>query len=113
MHKQGEAAEQIAVVKWCDYVGVPVFHIPNEGKRSKVVGSILKQMGLRSGVPDLFVPIPKGDYHGLFIEMKYGKNKLTEEQKKWVGLLRDSGYACVVCYSAEKAIAAILNYKKL
>lgn len=105
-----ELDEQIAVVAWCDAVGVQIFHIVNEGKRSYSMGKKLVQAGLRRGVPDLFIPEPHGVYHGLFIEMKYGKNTLTEEQSRWLSFLSSRGYAVKVAYSADEAIGAIQKY---
>lgn len=105
-----EAAEQIAVVEWCDLMKIPIAHITNEGKRSAAYGAMLKRMGLRKGFPDLFVPRARGKYHGLFIEMKYDKNKPTEDQTRWLTLLAAEGYACVVCYSADDAIRIIKSY---
>ena len=35
-------------------------------------------------MPDLFLPVGRGSYHGLFIELKYGKNKPTEKQTEWL-----------------------------
>ena len=105
-----EAAEQKAVVQWCAYMNIPVVHIPNEGKRSPRQGAELKQMGLQKGFPDLFVPLPKKGFHGLFIEMKYGRNKPTENQKEWLALLVKNGYACAVCYGADEAIKNIESY---
>jgi hypothetical protein len=105
-----EEDEQIAVVQWCDIVGIPVIHVPNEGKRSPSMGAKLKRMGLRSGVPDLFIPRSRGGYHGLFVEMKVGSNNPTERQKEWIRLLNQEGYACAVCYSFEEAIEVIGSY---
>ena len=107
-----EAAEQKAVVQWCAYMGIPVVHIPNEGKRSARVGAEMKAMGLRPGFPDLFIPLPKKEFHGLFIEMKYGRNKLTDSQKEWLALLVKNGYAGAVCYGADEAIKNIESYLK-
>lgn len=51
-----------------------LFHIPNGGNRGKAEAGIFKAMGVRSGVSDLFLPVPKGgwmkQFNGLWIEMK-------------------------------------------
>ena len=70
----------------------------------------LKQEGLRPGALDLFVPIPRGNHMGFFIEMKYGKNKLTEEQKDFIKGVEEQGYLTAVCYSAEEAIDWLERY---
>lgn len=109
-YPSSEDSEQEAVIEYCDLMRIPVVHIPNEGKRSVAYEMRMKRMGLRSGFPDLFVPLARGKYHGLFIEMKYGKNKLTTNQKEWLGTLSSNGYACLVCYSAGDAIDIIDQY---
>ena len=107
-----ETEEQEAVVEYCDLLHIPIVHIPNEGKRSLSYAAKMKRMGLRKGFPDLFVTRARGGYHGLFIEMKYGKNKTTKEQKDWLSLLSAEGYACAVCYDASEAIKVIDMYCK-
>ena len=107
-----EAEEQKVVVQWCDLRKIPIAHIPNEGKRSVAYAALLKAMGLRKGFPDLIVTLPKGGYHGLFIEMKYDKGKPSPEQKEWIHLLRSHGYAVAVCYDANEAIKTISDYLK-
>lgn len=108
-----EIDEQIKVVEWCDWVGIPIWHNPNEGKRSYYTGKTLVRAGLRKGVPDLTIPRARGKYHGLYIEMKYGRNKLTAEQEHWLADLSRNGYAVKVAYSAEEAIQAIKKYMSL
>lgn len=49
-------------------------------------------------------------YHGLFIEMKSGNNKLSETQKEWHNKLKYRSYKVVVCYSAAEAKTEILKY---
>lgn len=44
------------------------------------------------------------------IEMKYGKNTLTEEQRDWLRFLKDQGYAVHVSYSFENAREKITQY---
>ena len=84
--------------------------IPNGGKRDKIEAAHLKAQGVKSGVPDLSLPVPKGDYHGLYIEMKVNKNKPTDNQIKWLSALSSFGYATSVCYSAKEARDKIEKY---
>ena len=100
----------IAVVEYCTLRGVPVAHVPNEGKRSPQQGAKLKRMGLSPGFPDLVIPIPRGNYHGLFVEMKVGNNKTTAEQKKWLTELSKRGYAATACWGVDEAINTVNAY---
>lgn len=113
LQTSSESTEQIVVVEWCDLMNIPCVHIANEGKRSIPYAAMLKKMGMRKGFPDLFIARARGKYHGLFIEMKYGKNKPSEDQKLWLDILTREGYACAVCYGADEAIKTIEHYNKL
>jgi len=86
------------------------FAIPNGGLRSKVTASRMKAEGAKSGVPDIFMPIGRPPFHGLFIEMKVGKNKPSDAQLEVMAGLREEGYATVVCWSWQDAIDAMLRY---
>lgn len=108
--KTTETQEQITVVEFCQLRRIPIVHIPNEGKRSAVAGGILKRAGMQSGFPDLFIPKASKGYHGLFIEMKVGKNKPTERQNEWLKTLSEEGYAVCVRYGSADAIATIERY---
>ncbi len=110
VYKPDEDQEQQAVVEYCDLMGIPIVHIPNEGKRSAAYGAKMKRMGLRSGFPDLFVPLARGGYHGLFIEMKAEGGRATPEQKKWVAKLNAHGYRATVCVGADAAINELNKY---
>ena len=105
-----EHSEQCAVIDYCKIRRYPVFAIPNGGSRNKAEAAKLKAEGVSAGVPDLFIPIPKQGYHGLFIEMKVGKNRTSPEQDEWLALLRKSGYKAEVCYGADAAINEIEKY---
>lgn len=108
--KSSEEEEQIAVIEYCDIKHIPIVHIANEGKRSRAYGALLKRLGMREGFPDLLLPMACRGYHGFFIEMKYGKNKPTDNQVKWLSTLKAEGYATAVCYSAKEAIKLIDLY---
>ena len=63
-----------------------------------------------SGVPDLFLPVPMGGYHGLFIEMKSEKGRFSTNQTWFLSKVELLGYKIAVCYSANEAIKTIENY---
>ena len=90
-----------------------LYHVPNGGKRDYYTARALKRRGVRPGVPDLCLPVARGKYHGLYIELKVGKNTPTEYQTKMIRLLREQGYAAIVCYGWKDAQTAILQYLKI
>lgn len=119
-HRQYEAAEQIKLFRWVDLVSKNyypelrlLYHIPNGGSRNELEAVNLKKQGVRAGVPDLCLPVARGGYHGLYIELKYGKNKPTEKQLEWIEALRDEGYAVSICWGFEAARAELEKYLKL
>lgn len=90
-----------------------LFHIPNEGKRTKATGGKMVAEGLKSGVPDLFLPIARGCFHGLFIEMKRVKGgRVSLSQHEWITELVRQGYRCVICRGWEEAKDEIERYLK-
>lgn len=107
---------QASFIRWCElmsskYEGLDkIFAIPNGGKRNKFVAMKLKREGVRAGVPDLFLPVSKIGYHGLFIEFKTPKNKQTTTQRQYAEYLIDAGYAYYVVRSLESAIVLIRSY---
>lgn len=105
-----ESQQQIAVVEYCDARGIPCAHIPNEGKRNKYAGAQLKRQGLRKGFPDLVIPVARGKYHSLYIEMKDYGGKPTKEQVEWIHKLRAQGMCAFVCIGARNAIELIERY---
>ena len=113
---QHEEAEQAALFEWAAYKAGQwpelafMFHIPNGGLRNKATAARLKATGVKAGVPDIFLPVTQGQYAGLFVEMKYGKNKPSPEQQRYIDMLRGEGYAVEVCYGCEQAIETITAY---
>lgn len=90
-----------------------MFHIPNEGKRSKYTGGRMRAEGMKAGVPDIFLPVPSGQYHGLFIEMKSEGGRPSREQTMWLNSLERQGYRVGVCKGFEQAAALIMDYLKI
>lgn len=114
--KRSEATEQERLISWAQWQHnrFPelklLFHIPNGGSRNALEAANLKRQGVKAGVPDLFLPVAKGTYHGLFIEMKWGKNTVTDKQDEWLHDLTVQGYKAAVCYGADEAIEIITDY---
>lgn len=112
-----EAHEQAALFRMIEDIGARyypelklLYHIPNGGKRNAVEAAHLKQQGVKSGVPDLCLPVARGGYHGLYIEMKVGDNKPTENQARWLRDLEKQGYATMVCYGYKQAAEVLVRY---
>lgn len=110
MIKRSEATEQEAVVQYCEFNRIPIFAIPNGGKRNKLEAVNLKRQGVKAGVPDLFVPVARRGFHGLFIEMKYGRNKTTPAQEAWLCDLSYQGYLAKVCNGYGEAVELLKYY---
>lgn len=114
-----ESEEQIALFQWAEYASAMypelklMYHIPNEGKRSYPVAKKMKAEGLKAGVPDLCLPVPRGKYHGMYIEMKRMHGKITQSQSEWLTALEQQGYYVCVCWGAEIAMNEIKSYLEL
>lgn len=85
-------------------------HSPNGGLRSKREAAKFKAMGTLAGFPDLFCFVSKGQFNGLFIELKAHKGKVSDAQKEVIKRLQKQGYDCHVCFGFEAAKRAICWY---
>lgn len=112
-----EAQEQAAVIEWwrfaCKKYGVPevaLLHVANEGSGSVVRGRLQKRQGVRAGVADLFLSVPRGAFSGLWIEMKRTDGRVRPEQREFLSQMQSLGYDCAVCRGAEAAREKIHAY---
>lgn len=78
-----------------------LFAVPNGQYRA----GLRPEPGIKRGVPDLFFAVPSGPYHGLFIELKVGRNMPSDAQKDWIARLTARGYYCAIV--REDAVAVI------
>lgn len=109
-----EYQHQRTVMEWSCYASNRIrypgldllYHIPNEIKCNAAQGKQRKDIGVKSGVPDLCLPVARGQYHGLYIEMKAERGRVSENQKTWLQRLTEQGYLAKVCY----AIRCIKEY---
>ncbi len=116
---KSEDTEQASIIGWAQWQQGRdselrmLYHCPNGGSRNKIEAAKLKQMGVVAGVPDLHLPVPKGVYHGLYIELKYGGGRLEKSQREFLQAAAGYGYYAVCCYGAEMAIRIIQEYLNL
>lgn len=93
-------------------------HIPNGGARGDdaktraIRGNALKAEGVKVGVADLFLPVKRGEYSGLYIEMKKpGKIKTTsKEQDEFGEFVKAQGFGWIVCDNWESAVKVLQEY---
>lgn len=113
-----EAEEQEVLMRWAAYTSHQypalkwLYHCPNGGTRNPAEAVHLKRMGVKPGVPDLFLPFPSSGYHGLYIEMKSQRGTPTALQREWVEYLLSVGYAAEICRGFEAAQNVLLQYLK-
>lgn len=135
MQHNKEELEQTFLIQWAAMLSGQypelklLHHIPNGGLRSKTEAKRLKAAGVKAGVPDLFLPVPKYDEfdivdrNGLYIEMKAPsieiggrkttKGRTSKEQDWWIDQLRAQGYQVEVCYGWVEAAKAVIQYLDL
>lgn len=87
-----------------------MFAIPNGGERNKVTAARLKAEGVKAGVPDIFLPVPRRKNHGLFIEMKKEGGEPSKAQSYWRRELNLQGYAAFTCYGWLAARSLVATY---
>lgn len=103
-----ESSIQCNYLKWLNLKYPDVFKVtssfPNGGVREPRYGARLKREGMKKGFPDLGIFYPSSKYHGMFIEFKNEKGRLSVDQKDVIFKLQAKGYNCVVCKSLDDAI---------
>ena len=112
--KHEESNIQIAGMEWLRLqypkVALNTFHIGNERKTSAYAGLIMQKMGVLAGVSDLFLAWPIAQYHGMFLEIKSKKGRLSPLQSAFLERMTDAGYHTEVCYDVDQIINAITWY---
>lgn len=113
-----EEIEQRKIFEWIAYNKqvhpelALAYHIPNESKRTQAAGQRLKQIGLLKGVSDICLPFPRGGYANLYIELKAGNNRATQEQIAFIEGINNNGGRGIVVYGGDNAIDIIQAYLK-
>jgi hypothetical protein len=121
-----EADEQMAVFQWAElmqsrYPEICLLHSSMNGILTDArFGAMLKRLGRRAGIPDIFLPVarpadPFADGRtwlgGLWVEMKRKRGGVVSpEQKWWHEQLTKQGYRVAVARGKNEAIRIITEY---
>jgi VRR-NUC domain len=114
--KSGELSEEAihkAVMDWVRLkptIKKLVMHFPNEGKRTPSFGRLMKEMGMRAGVSDLFISMARHGYHGAWIELKTKNGVLSSLQKEFLDDMSAQNYFTIICRSIDECIKTIQWY---
>lgn len=114
-----EAQEQKRLFEWADGPRAPIelammYHVPNGGTRNPREAHNLRLQGVKSGVPDICLPVPRGPFHGLYIELKRQRGGVvSDNQKAWITALNRVGYHAVICRGFDEARDVITKYLEL
>ncbi len=114
MSLKPEQIDHINTVNWFQHefpeYAADFHHFANERKCSYNEGRTLKKMGVKKGVADFFLALPCGIYHGLWIELKVGKGKLSIEQSEFLFRKNQRGYLAIAIWGFDAAKEVILAY---
>jgi hypothetical protein len=79
-------------------------------KKDMIRGAKFKREGRLAGVPDTFLAWARLGFHGLYIEFKAPRGRLSDKQKSVIKALRDAGYCVAVCRDAIDAYGLLKRY---
>lgn len=111
-----EDSLQKLCVRWFDlkYPKFSLFlhHSPNGGKRNAIEAAKFKQMGVRSGFPDLILIVPNRFYPFCGIELKTKTGRQSANQKAYQKEFESIGAKYVVVRSLDEFIKVVEGYLK-
>lgn len=111
-----EFAMQSALFAWARlaakaYPGLDLLSCSLNGvKLTAAQAGKAKAAGMLKGEFDIKLPVARGGYHGLIIEMKAGRNKPTTEQIWYGKRMVEEGWKALVCWDWEAAKEEIISY---
>lgn len=106
--KSGEISEDTIhhmIVQYLNLKGYGNYIVApcNEYSGMKKRGRNARLKGMRPGASDLFIAVPRHDTHGLWMEIKSKKGKLSEHQMKFFVDMEFMNYMTATVYSFDEA----------
>lgn len=107
---------QYECIKWANdnlpKTRILLYHVPNGGYRTKKEGAKFAAIGVKPGVADLHLDVPNGMYHGLKMELKTEKGKLSASQEKYRDEVTAAGYKYVLIKTVDQFKHEMFDYLK-
>lgn len=114
MTRLTETDVHIAVAQRLDARGVCWFHPPNgTNVPSHKTRGMLKQMGLKAGVPDIIIidpPPAMPELRGAALELKRTRGTASAAQKEWIAAFDERGWAAAITKGLEASIAKLQEW---
>lgn len=131
-----EDAEQQHIIAWANsrlmpaspdvepgtVIGDYLYAVPNGGLRSKREAGRFVGLGVKAGVSDLVLALPRDGFCGFYLELKKRRHhfRSTKEadksvsgpQRQWLDRMALAGYRACVAYGADEAIDLLSAYIK-
>lgn len=116
-----ERYEQKDFVRWCATVPIledSIVGSGNAGKRNVIQATEAKRMGLCPGAADLFIALPVGASHGLWMEFKQARHYPPHERAKahmrrqeaFLERMKQRGYAAEFAFGFEDGVRIATLY---
>lgn len=105
---------QKAYFKWASMQKVPGLDLlhanANGGHRHLLTAVKLKSEGVKAGVPDVYLPAPRGGFCGLAIEFKAPDGNPSKEQRERMNRMQQEGWCVTLCWDWSAAARMTLGY---
>ncbi|WP_019024079.1 MULTISPECIES: VRR-NUC domain-containing protein [unclassified Thioalkalivibrio] len=129
-----EDDHQRALVQWASHrllrpapdvepgatLGDYLYAVPNGGNRGRIEAARLKGLGVKAGVSDLKLPLARGGYAGLYLEMKKPRSAfrspreaeraISDSQAEWRDRMIRAGYRWAIAYGWDEAREILTDY---
>lgn len=114
MKPQTESQIQKDCVRWfrLQYPAIEAlfFAVPNGGARNAWTAKIMKDEGVRAGVADLVLLLPRSGFAYLCIEMKKPGGRQSESQIEFQKMAEKARGRYVICHSLDEFVKAVREY---
>jgi len=88
-----------------------LYAVPNAGAGAqRGQAGKMKAEGVRPGIPDVNLDVPRNGCHGLRLEFKRRGEKPRPHQLEVIDLLRQQGYDVQIVYSLDEAMRVVMAY---
>ena len=112
-----ESADQQNLFVWSKlsqgkYPELSLLHAIGNGnaRTNAIQGARMKREGVLSGVSDIFLPVSRNGYHGLYVELKVKGGRISPSQKWWIAETTEQGYLAKVAFGWIEAKEIIERY---